>query len=105
MKLRFINPNLFFLILILKQANEILNISNINQVNLSNNNSKKVKFFHFTFQQISTDNLIKIGSKEILNINFSTKLKEAENRLYDNLLDFEDNVIYYLKIRLTQKKI
>jgi len=49
MKLRFINPNLFFLILILKQANEILNISNINQVNLSNNNSKKVKFFHFTF--------------------------------------------------------
>jgi succinate dehydrogenase flavin-adding protein (antitoxin of CptAB toxin-antitoxin module) len=49
--------------------------------------------------------LIKIESKEILNINFSTNLKEAENKLYDNLLDFEDNVIYYLKIRPMQKKI
>lgn len=43
MKLRLINPNVFFLILILKQANEILNISNVNQNKLSNDNENQVK--------------------------------------------------------------
>lgn len=32
------------------------------------------------------DNLMKIDPKEILNINFSSKLKEAENNLYNNLI-------------------
>ncbi len=49
---------------------------------------------------------MKIDSKEILNINFSTKLKEAENNLYSNLITTDKTVInIYLQNRLNQKRI
>jgi len=35
---------------------------------------------------------MKIDSNEILDINFSSRLKEAENNLYDNLMKNGNNV-------------
>ncbi len=43
MKLRLITPKVIFVILILKQANEVLNISHNNQNKLSQDISNKVK--------------------------------------------------------------
>merc|ERR1711957_959307 len=50
-----------------------------------NSNIKTTTNSHILKEKKQTE-LVNIDSKNILNINFSSKLKEAENDLYDNLL-------------------
>lgn len=92
-----LNKNKFFFALFISFINLIPTNSlntldkNNNDLSISNNSQNKI------LMEKKQSELVNIDSKNILNINFSSKLKEAENNLYDNLLSSMGEVKFIFK--------